>query len=66
MKAFGDRLPKCGTESFHKKVQDAIPALLQESLEPILKMVERLTQQIRSYDQKIEQLGQQYPETQIL
>lgn len=66
VKAFGGRLPKCSTESFHKKVQDAIPAFLQESLEPILKMVERLTQQIRSYDQKIEHLCEQYPETKIL
>jgi transposase len=47
VKSFGHRLPKCSTQSFHKKVVDGIPEVLKAALEPILETIASLS--ARSY-----------------
>jgi transposase len=67
VKSFGHRLPKCSTQSFHKKVVDGIPEVLRAALEPILETIASLSARIRDYDRKLEALAQEhYPETNLL
>jgi len=67
VKAQGERLLTCSTESFHKKVEDSMPDFLKETLTPIVKIIGQLTEQIKEYNRKIEQISkEQYPETELL
>jgi transposase len=67
VKAFGARLPKCSTHSFHKKAAREMPEELQEVLEPVLETIASLTERIKDYDRKLEALTEEhYPETKLL
>lgn len=67
VKSFGERLPSCSTECFHKKVVSHIPQELQQSIEPVLVLIEQMTKQIREFDKEIEEISnERYPETELL
>ena len=67
VKEFGERLPRCIADSFHRRCLDAIPAHLRETLAPIFGLIEDITKQITVYDRSIEQLSKcKYPETDFL
>lgn len=66
VKSAGGRLPKCSTQSFATKVKDKIPAGLVEVTRPLLEQVEFLGYQIARMDQQVEQLGEKYPEIELL
>jgi transposase len=67
VKAFGSRLPKCSTHSFHKKAAREMPEELREVLEPVLETIASLTERIEDYDRKLEALAEEhYPETKLL
>ena len=67
VKSFGSRLPSCSADSFAHKVAPDIPEPLRPALVPILESIASLTQQIKSYDQKAEELcSERYPETKLL
>jgi len=62
----GTRLPKCSSPSFGQKVKDAIPEKVREALLPLVQFADALSDSIRSYDQKIEELGENYGHTKLL
>jgi transposase len=63
----GHRLPKCSAGSFHYKVADALPAELEEALEPVMETIASLTERIKDHNRKIEALAKErYPETELL
>ncbi len=63
VKSWGARIPKGSAESFHKRLLH-VPKALQPALLPVMETIRRLTEQIREYDRKVEQMGrQEYPET---
>jgi transposase len=67
VKAMGGRLPKCSTSSFARKSVDNLPPELRIALEPMITTIENLTEQIRSYDRRIESIAaERYPQTQML
>jgi len=67
VKANGDRLPKCSSESFVKRCEAHMPPELRPALAPVFDSISNLTQQIKDLDQKIDQLSKErYPETQYL
>jgi len=67
VKSTGARLPSCSADSFARKVAPSIPDELQPALLPILDIIASLTQQIKTYDQKVEELcSERYPETKLL
>jgi transposase len=67
VKSTGARISTCGTEVFHKRLQEEMPEPLRDALEPIMKSIEELTIRIRHYDKLIEKVCQeQYPETELL
>jgi transposase len=67
VKSFGGRLPKCPARSFHNKAPEHIPDALRPALGPILEQIGSLTQRIRDYERKLEEISNaHYPETQLL
>lgn len=64
VKSAGQRVPRCSSASFHKSAPDAIPSGMRPALNPLLVMLEQLTQEIRAYDRQVEKLASEsYPET---
>src|SRR5215204_7741818 len=67
VKSFGGRLPKCPARSFHNKAVEHIPKALLPALGPILEQIGSLTQRIREYDRKLEEISKErYPQTELL
>ena len=58
VKSMGARLPKCSSPSFAQKVEEAVPAEIQEALLPLVRMTAALSDSIQGYDEKIEKLSQ--------
>jgi len=60
-------LPKCPARSFHKRASEHIPEALRPALGPILEQIGSLTQRIRDYDRKLQEISKErYPETELL
>ena len=68
VKSFGARLPKCSARSFHKKkVAEDLPKELEPALGPLLETIGELTERIREYERKLEEIAtEHYPETELL
>jgi transposase len=67
VKAFGARLPRCGTEAFHHKVREHVPIELLPALVPVLDTLANLTTSIKEIDAALsERAAAAYPETELL
>jgi transposase len=67
VKSMGARLPKCSSPSFAQKVEEAVPAEIQEALLPLVRITAALSDSIQGYDEKIERLGREkYGHTALL
>lgn len=74
VKSQGGSIPKCSTPAFPKRVREAytteahlVPENLILALDPLLVILDLLTDQIREYDRRIEKLcTESYPETALL
>jgi transposase len=66
-KASGERLVQCDTDQLRAERMEGLPTQLREALEPLIKEIESLTEQIHASDRKIEQIARdEYPETALL
>jgi transposase len=67
VKTMEARLSSCSSEAFSKKAEMEIPTEFRETLQPLMRLIARLNDEIKSYDQKIEQLAsKKYKHTQLL
>lgn len=67
VKAFGARLASTSAEAFASKAKLELPQELRPALEPLLETISLLTQSIRGYDAKVEELcNGSYPQTSLL
>ena len=67
VKSMGGRLPRSTTAAFAGKVNLLIPAELKTALAPLVRCIQALSEQIRDYDEQVEQLAdKKYPETRLL
>jgi transposase len=66
VKSFGERLPKCSAESFHRRTRKQIPSDLIAAVDPIYCALERLDDEIKSIDRKIERIAKRYPDVEVL
>ncbi len=67
VKSFGARLPKCPARGFQKRAAEHIPEALSPALEPLLEQIASLTERIRDYDRRLEEISEEhYPETGLL
>jgi transposase len=66
VKAFGGRVPAGSAASFARRAQEALPQPLRGALEPLVRMVAALTEEIARFDRDIEAWAQKWPVTQRL
>lgn len=66
VKSCGERLPKCDSESFHRKAKTHVPAELKCALAPLFKVLEQLHDTINQQNKTIERLAKKYPDVEIL
>jgi transposase len=67
LKALGERLPACDADAMGVEQIKALPKPLREQFQPLLEVVETLTEKIHQLDTTIEQIARtQYPETELL
>ena len=58
-KSYGERLRGCNVRNMNPEKAKGLSAELQRALEPLLAGIESLSERIREYNQRIEQLAQQ-------
>jgi len=68
VKSFGFRLPAFSSAAFASKAQKegALPASLKATLEPLLRVIAELSQEIVRFDKEVEALARRWPVTQRL
>jgi transposase len=66
VKSFGEKLPKCSAESFHRKAKEHVPALLRPALEPVFDALEEIDASIDRADRAIVQLAKKYEDVEVL
>lgn len=64
VKSFGARLPKCDVAAFHRRAPEHVPVELLPAHQPLLLVIESLTERILAFERSIASLCQtNYPET---
>lgn len=66
VKSFGERLPSCSAESFHRKAKEHVPAQLKAALEPVFCVLEHLEEQIRRHDESLKAAARKYPDVEVI
>ena len=67
VKTMGARVPGCSSVSFSAKAADQIPHEVRETLQPLLRLIQTLSEEIKSYEKRIEKLGsEKYMDTKLL
>ncbi len=63
----GTRLSSSSSDAFSRKAAAEIPQPIGETIQPLLRLIASLSEEIKCYDQKIEQLaGEKYQHTKLL
>ena len=65
VKSFGYRLPSCSSAAFaHKAQQDkTLPSSLKETMEPLLRVIAEVSQEIARFDKEVEALARRWTVT---
>jgi transposase len=67
VKTMGARLPGCSSVSFSQKSADQIPHEVRETLQPLLRLIQTLSEEIKGYEKRIEKLAsEKYMDTNLL
>jgi transposase len=67
VKTIGARVAGCSSVSFSGKAADQIPPEVREALQPLLRLIQTLSEEIKSYEKRIEKLGsEKYMDTKLL
>jgi transposase len=66
VKSFGERLPSCSAESFHRKALEHVPSQLKPALEPVFSVLEHLDEQIRRHDEVLKAIATKYPDVEVI
>jgi len=66
-KSFGERIGKCDADQMKVEKIEELPAGVHSALEPLVTVVEVMTEQIQGYDKELAVIGRkEYPETTLL
>src|ERR1700688_3962744 len=66
-KSYGERLRGCNVRNMNPEKAEGLSPELQRALEPLLACIESVSEQIREYNERIEDLAQEsYPRTALL
>jgi len=62
-KSYGERLRGCGPRKMNRELAQGLSPELQSALQPLLDEVESLSERIREYNERVQQIAQEsYPE----
>lgn len=65
-KPMGERLQGCDADQVDSSLAEDVREAVRAVVEPLLKTVETMTQQLAVYDAHIEEIAKRYPETKVL
>jgi transposase len=65
-KPMGERLKRCDADQVGVGLVEGLGERTQTAIEPLLKTVEAISEQIRQYDEQIEGIAKRYPEVELL
>lgn len=66
MKGLGERLQRCDADQVGPELALGLPEKLKELVTPLLEAVAQLTALIKTYEKRIEQVAEDYPEIELL
>ena len=66
VKSFGLRLPGCEAEAFHRRMVGELPESLKPALEPLLKALEMISEQIKQLEKKVNEVAKRYPDVEVI
>jgi transposase len=67
VKSMGGRVTGCSSVAFSQKATAEIPEEVHETLQPLLRLIATLSEEIKAFDQRIEKLAaEKYMQTQLL
>jgi transposase len=67
VKSMGARVSNCSSPSFSQKAAAEIPEEVEETLQPLLRLIATLSEEIKTFDKRIDKLGaEKYMATQLL
>jgi len=67
VKSMGKRLPSCSSRSFASKTEEGVPVEIREALLPLLQIADALSDCIKEYDRRMEEVAnQKYGHTKLL
>src|SRR5947208_2628865 len=59
------RLPRCDADQFARKVKDCIPEALGGPIEPLLRIIAGLTEEIDALDKRVKALAEKYSQATV-
>lgn len=65
-KSFGERLPTCDAESFHRRARSHIPEVLKPAVEPLFETLEAIAKQLEAYETELVKVAKRYPEVEAV
>jgi transposase len=66
VKPLGERLKKCDADQVHRGLGEGLSEGARVIVDPLLKAVEGITEQIAKYDEQIDKIAKRYPEVKLL
>jgi transposase len=65
-KPFGERLKTCDADQVGEALGKELSPAVQAAVGPLLKSIEKISEQIEAYDKKIAEMEKRYPEVELL
>jgi transposase len=66
VKPFGERLKSCDADQVGEGLQEGLSEAARRAVQPLLRSVEAVSEQMRVYDKEIEEIAKRYPEVEML
>jgi transposase len=66
VKPMGERLSKCDADQVGEELGENLSEAAQRTVKPLLKSIQAVTEQIKAYDQEIEEMARRYPGIDLL
>lgn len=66
VKSFGERLPSCEAEAFHRLARSEVPAVLKPALEPLFETLATLEKQIKAHEKTLKEIAERYPDVKVI
>jgi transposase len=66
VKSFGERLPTCTAEGFHRQARTGVPESLKPALEPLFETLAAIETQIDVHEKTLKAIAKRYPDVEVI